>query len=410
MLSLMEPFLSSTLRALVPRALFEGAELRWRDVAHVVRSLRGDKPSPYELRTGRAASKASAPRAVETKRVRVTSSRLETDDAVAIEFETADGAPLGAEAGQFMTVHWPVDGRIEKRAYSLSSAVDDSARGRLIVKAVAGGVVSRALLAQAGSLEHLDVTGPSGAFVLDPSASTHVLVAGGSGITPIASMLLTHVARRPKDRFVLVYGSRSPRDAILRDELLALAAASEDRVQILWAFDRDASSFAGGSVAQEGPLDEGALTRLLTGLSTSALAEAAFYLCGPAPMMAAAEAVLATLAVPSRRVRSERFASPGRVAASSVPAKTVALRVRVAGKSLDVLGSTKQTILDAGLAAGLPMPYSCAMGGCGACKVRVTSGATQMDEPHCLDAAEAAAGYVLACCTRPCGDVVVEVP
>ena len=400
----------TALRAWVPRRVLEGAELRLRDAVHVVRSLRGDKPAPYELRTGRAPSKASTPRAVETKRVRVTTSRRETDDAVAIEFETLDGSPLGGDAGQFMTVHWPVDGRIEKRAYSLSSAVDGSSRGRLVVKAVAGGLVSRALLAQAGSLDHLDVTGPSGAFVLDASASTHVLVAGGSGITPIASMLLTHVARRPKDRFVLVYGSRSPRDAILRDELLALAGANAKRVQILWAFDRDAASFEGGAVAQEGPLDDVALTRVLGGLPKATLEGAAFYLCGPAPMMSAAERVLVELAVPSGRVRSERFASPGRASSASTPAKTVALRVRVGGKSLDVLGSTRQTILDAGLAAGLAMPYSCAMGGCGACKVHVTSGATQMDEPHCLDAAEAAAGYVLACCTRPCGDVVVEVP
>jgi ring-1,2-phenylacetyl-CoA epoxidase subunit PaaE len=406
----MEPFIPTALRAWVPRSVLEGAELRIRDAVHVVRSLRGDKPAPYELRTGRASFNATTPRAVETRRMRVTASSLETDDAVAIAFETEDGALLRAEAGQFMTVHWPVDGRIEKRAYSLSSAVDGSGRGRLVVKAVAGGLVSRALLAQVGALTHLEVTGPSGAFVLDEAASTHVLIAGGSGITPIASMLLTHVVRRPEDRFVLVYGSRSPRDAILRDELLALAASNANRLQILWAFDRDASSFDGGSVAHEGPLDEGALTRLLQSLPKATLAEAAFYLCGPAPMMGAADAVLSSLAVPSRRVRAERFASPGRAAAVSTPAKTVALRIRVGGKSLDVLGSTKQTILDAGLAAGLAMPYSCAMGGCGACKVRVASGPTQMDEPHCLDAAEADAGYVLACCTRPSGDVVVEVP
>lgn len=396
------PWLPAPVRATTTRI--------WRDVAHVVRTMRGEKGLPYEVRTGRKGGAASAsPKGIVTRRVRVTTAELVTRDAIAISFEAEDGAPLGAEAGQFMTVHWPVEGRTEKRAYSLACAVDGSGRGRLVVKAVDGGLVSNALVARAGKLASLELTGPSGAFTLEADAHDHVFIAGGSGITPVASMLLTHVPARPGDRFTLVYGSRTPSDAILRDELLALAEAHGDRLRIVWAFEAEAAAFAGGK-AHTGRLDAAALAKLVKP-SAKEHASSVFYVCGPAPMMSAAEELLAQAGVPAARVRTERFSSPGRdKGPAGAGKKTVALRVRMGGKSLDVLGSTDQTILDAGLAAGFPMPYSCAMGGCGACKVRVTAGETSMDEPNCLAAAEQAEGYVLACCTRPKGDVAVEVP
>lgn len=399
-----------TLAPWLPASLREAGARTWRDAVHVVRTMRGEKGLPYELRTGRhGAEGAPAPKGIVTRRVRVTAAELVTRDALAISFETEDGAPLGAEAGQFMTVHWPRDGRVEKRAYSLASAVDGGSRGRLVVKAVEGGLVSNALVARAGNLASLELTGPSGSFTLESAAHNHVLIAGGSGITPVASMLLTHVPHRRDDHFTLVYGSRTPADAILRDELLALAAAHPDRLRIVWAFERDAETFAGGK-AHAGRLDAPALAKLVKP-GAKDRAQAVYYVCGPAPMMSAAEALLAEAGVPGARVRTERFSSPGRDKGAAVAGKkTVALRVRMGGKSLDVLGSTDQTLLDAGLAAGFPMPYSCAMGGCGACKVRVIAGETVMEEPNCLGPAEQAQGYVLACCTRPKGDVSVEVP
>jgi len=392
----------------LPRSLARGGEQALRDVAYVWNALRGAKPSPFLVREGRTdVARAAQPVRVATKRARVLRAELVTADALAIDFEVEGEANLGAEAGQFMTVHWPSGAGVEKRAYSLACAVDGSARGRLVVKAVQGGRVSPSIVARAGALASLEFTGPSGSFVLDAAAREHVFFAGGSGITPIASMLLTHVAARPNDRFTLVYGSRSPADAILAGELRALAAAHPERLRILWAFDRGAASF--GAPAHEGVLDEAALRGLTRGLP---FGSATFYVCGPAPMMTAAEAVLAAEGVPSVRVRHERFASPGRAPAigAASDAKPVALRVRFQGRTLDVLGSSSKTILDTGLAAGIPMPYSCAMGGCGACRVRVSGGTQQMDEPNCLSKEEQAEGYVLACCTRATSDLTVEVP
>ncbi len=408
----METTPSNRWATLVPASARESGAQAWRDLAHVVRTMRGKKGLPFEVRHGRTEAKVPpAPKGIVTRQVRVVTAELVTRDAVAITFVTADGAPLGAEPGQFVTVHWPHGGRVEKRAYSIASAVDGAASaGRLVVKAVEGGLVSNALVAAAANLESLAITGPSGAFTLNDAAHDHVFLAGGSGITPVASMLLTHVPRRSADRFTLVYGSRSPADALLRDELLALASSYPDRLRVVWAFDAEAATFAEGK-AHAGRLDAATIRKLVKPTSKER-AESIYYLCGPAPMMVAAEDVLANAGVAGARIRHERFSSPGRDHASDrlEEKKTVALRVRMGGRSLDVLGSTEQTILDAGLAAGFPMPYSCAMGGCGACKVRVTAGETTMDEPNCLGEAEQREGYVLACCTRPLGDAAVEVP
>jgi ring-1,2-phenylacetyl-CoA epoxidase subunit PaaE len=393
----------------LPRSLVLGGEQIVRDAAFVLNALRGAKPSPFLVRSGRSDVARTSPTTarVATKRARVLRSELVTADAVAIDFEVEGEGGLGAEAGQFMTVHWPEGGAVEKRAYSLACAIDGSARGRLVVKGVDGGRVSTALVRRAGQLATLELTGPSGAFVLDAAAHEHVFFAGGSGITPIASMLLTHVAARPDDRFTLVYGSRSPADAILGAELRALAKAHAERLRIVWAFDRDAASL--GEAAHEGVLDEAALHTLTRGFPFD---RATFYVCGPAPMMAAAEALLAKEGVQGARIRQERFASPGRAPAAGAgsDAKPVALRMRFQGRTLDVLGSSSKTLLDTGLAAGVPMPYSCAMGGCGACRVRVSGGPSVMDEPNCLSKEEQAEGYVLACCTRATGDLTVEVP
>jgi ring-1,2-phenylacetyl-CoA epoxidase subunit PaaE len=402
---------ASSIRDWLPSFLVEGARTAWRDVAHVTRGFRGEKVMTYELRSARETDAGLSPRAVVTKRLRMLEAVMCTPSAVSVRFETEDGSPLHAEAGQFLTVHWPTGARIDKRAYSLACRADGSSRGRIVVKVVPGGLVSGALAANAGSLAHLDVTGPSGSFVLDASAHAHVFFAGGAGITPIASMLLTHVPDRPKERFVLVYGSRSLSECILHEEIAALARAYPDSLQIIWAFDVSDGLGAHAKTAHIGPLDAAATRRIVAAIAREVVDEATFYVCGPAPMMAATNAVLDERSVPASRVRTERFASPGGVVGTGVvAAKTVALRMKAGGRTLDVLGSTKQTILEAGLAAGIAMPYSCAMGGCAACKVRVTAGETQSEEPNCLDPAEAREGYVLACCTRPKSDVTVEVP
>jgi ring-1,2-phenylacetyl-CoA epoxidase subunit PaaE len=143
------------------------------------------------------------------------------------------------------------------------------------------------------------------------------------------------------------------------------------------------------------------------------------FVCGPAPMMTAVRRVLERRGVPAAKIREEKFSSPGTAAAAgaepndatmaaglSQPQK---LDVRVKGRTSTLTVRSGQTLLEAGLAAGLDMPYSCALGGCGACRVKLTAGRTHADDVGCLSPAEKEAGYVLACISKAASPCSVEV-
>jgi ferredoxin len=126
-------------------------------------------------------------------------------------------------------------------------------------------------------------------------------------------------------------------------------------------------------------------------------------------MMEAVRDALASLGVPRERLREEQFSSPDQ---RKAPAPTTAQPITFTsrGRRKDTLASPGQTVLEAGLSAGVQLPFSCAMGGCGACKVRVVSGRVVADEPNCLSADEASQGYVLTCVSRAAEPLTLEIP
>ena len=126
-------------------------------------------------------------------------------------------------------------------------------------------------------------------------------------------------------------------------------------------------------------------------------------------MMDAAHMVLAERGIDTGRIAEERFTSPESRLGVRGSNKTERVVVSRAGYEQGIQVAPGQTILEAGLAAGIDMPFSCAMGGCGACRVRLTNGEVAMEEPNCLSRAERERGYVLACVGRPLGAVSVEV-
>ncbi|MDP1795634.1 MAG: iron-sulfur cluster-binding domain-containing protein, partial [Acidimicrobiales bacterium] len=145
---------------------------------------------------------------------------------------------------------------------------------------------------------------------------------------------------------------------------------------------------------------------------------AEFYVCGPDGMRDEVLAALAARGVTEEAIKIERFAigprpqmssSSAAIAASVAPgARPIAIRVK--DRTHRTIALPGATVLEAGLAAGAPMPFSCGVGGCGACRVKLVEGNVELEEPNCLSDAERAAGFVLACVGRPCGPCVVEVP
>lgn len=358
--------------------------------------LTGSRAAPFTLtRVVHAAAGAElfAPRAMRVARL-----VRETADAVTLYLEDLSNAPVAFAAGQFFTVLATVEGEALRRAYSASSSPRDRQLS-ITVKRVAGGKVSNHLNDHVREGMTLNLLGPSGTFgAAAVRARELVFFAGGSGITPILSIVRAVLAEEPEARLAIVYGNRSEEDIIFRAELLALSATHGARFVVRHVLGEK--------------LDRDRAAAELAALSPSAAAE--YFVCGPEPMMNELREALAAGGVAPARLHEERFTAPHLRTRPRSPAgevgRTMLLRGSAPVRERRVLVAAGQTVLEAGLGAGEAMPFSCAMGGCGACKVKLEEGEVDMEEPSCLSREERAAGYVLACVARPRGPIVVQVP
>jgi ring-1,2-phenylacetyl-CoA epoxidase subunit PaaE len=340
--------------------------------------------------------------------MRVAKIVRETADAVTVVLEDPSGAPIPFAPGQFFTLHIRLGDEVVKRAYSASSSALDPERVAVTVKRARDGRVSRHIVGHLHEGEVIEVLGPSGSFTPAPSSAPRllVLVGGGSGITPLASIAHTLLASEPGTRIALVYGNYGLDDIIFKEALNELASrygGSPPRFQVRHVLQEPPPSWSGGS----GLLDGAALGRELDALGDPDLASAEYFLCGPAPMMAAARAAIEARGVPSARVHEERFVSAHAASGATSAAQEVTLRMRDGERRIVV--AVGRTVLETALDAGIDMPFSCAIGGCGTCRVKLAEGSVVMDEPNCLSAGERSQGYVLACVSRPTSPCTIDV-
>jgi ferredoxin-NADP reductase len=374
-----------------------------RDVAATLGILAGRAPDPLVRRSSAPRAESRAPSALAPRRLTVVRVTRETDDAVTIHLADPAGASFEFAPGQFFTLLVTIDGEKLRRAYSASSS-PGARELALTIKRVAAGRVSNHVNDHACEGMSFEVLGPSGSFVLgDARGARHVvMIAGGSGITPMMSIARTLLANDADARVSLVYGNRAERDVIFLDALAALASEHADRLAVRHVLSDPPSGWSGGV----GLLDRTRCDAELDALGEDEAAE--YFICGPEPMMDAARAALLARGIDSARIHEERFASP-HLRTRSLPLvdepRTVV--VRASDGEHRVVVAPGQTLLEAALDAGAPMPFSCAMGGCGACKVKLVTGDVVMDEPTCLSDEERAEGYVLTCVGRPAADSIV---
>jgi len=373
-----------------------------RDLRSAMATLGGRSLSPVVRITERRAAPspvASAPRSMRVARV-----VRETHDAVTLALEDVTGAPVPFAAGQFFTLFVPLPGgEIAKRAYSSSSSPLHGVS--VTVKRVHGGRVSTHLVERARAGDVLDVLGPSGGFTPSPAGGPRriLLVGGGSGITPLMSIARTLLETEPQTRVALVYGNYALGDVIFRDALDAMVDEHAGRFVVRHVLERPGEGWTGGA----GRLDGEALARELALLGEDARAASDCFLCGPDPMMRAARVCLEARGVAPASIHEERFVSAHAPSGpASGPQPVVVWRKGAERRFVVPAG---RTVLESALDAGVAMPFSCTVGGCGACRVRVVDGDVAMDEPNCLSPEERASGHVLACSARPRGPCTLEV-
>jgi ferredoxin-NADP reductase len=332
----------------------------------------------------------------------------ETDDAVSIYLTETDGSPLEFRPGQFLSVDVTVDGERLRRAYSLASACLPDVPVHVTVKRIKDGRVSNHLNDTIRTGDELAVLGPSGNFTVEPRPVNErrmVMVAGGSGITPIMSILETVLRVERGSRVTLIYGNRGWDDVIFRNRLEALCREFGERLRVDHVLEHPPEWWTG----EQGLLSSAVLASRLHALGVEDDGMMRYFVCGPTPMMEAAHEALQQRGVEANRIAEERFTSPAARSGKAGSDKTELVVVSKAGHDQGIQVEPGQTILEAALAAGIDMPYSCAMGGCGACRVRWMAGEVQMEEPNCLSRAEREKGYVLTCVGRPLTESKIEV-
>lgn len=338
--------------------------------------------------------------------LRIADIRRETPDAVSLALDVPEELkPAFAFApGQYLTLRTTLDGEEVRRSYSICSGLDEGEL-RIAVKRLPEGRFSGWAHERLRVGDTLEVMPPEGRFGLTPdpdAAHVYVAIAAGSGITPIMAILRSVLAREPGSRFVLLYGSRSSERIIFRDALHDLKDRYLGRLAVVHVLSREPQDVE----ALHGRLDAARIAALLPGLVGPAAIDRAF-LCGPPGLIESAAAALTGLGVAPARIQVERFTPAADAGPPRAPApeevSSSAHRATIVhdGVRVEVPVAAGETVLDAGLRAGLDLPWSCHGGMCATCRARLTDGAVRMDENYALAPWELEAGYVLTCQAHP---------
>jgi ferredoxin-NADP reductase len=312
--------------------------------------------------------------------LRATVARVvpETADARTFVLAPHDG-PLRYQAGQFCTFRVSVNGRSLLRSYSMSSAPETDTEFMTTVKRVPGGAVSNWLIDNVAEGDEVELTRPAGFFCLRPADGPLLGFSGGSGITPILSLVKSALAT--SDRTVrLLCADRNRSAAIFTSVLADLAVRYPGRLSVVRHYD-DESGFVDAAAIKD---------------FVGADAAADAYVCGPEPFM---DLICAELPGPGR-VFTERFGgggAPGPPAPPSLSTVEGTVTIILRGKRVAVPRRPDETLLESARRAGLAPPFSCEAGNCATCMARLVEGAVTMRVNDVLTDEDLADGYVLTC-------------
>ena len=318
---------------------------------------------------------------------------------------------FGFTQGQYLTLRANVDGQDLRRSYSICAGVDDGEL-RVGVRKVKGGVFSHWINESLKPGDTISVMAPQGRFFvpIEPQARRHhVGIAGGSGITPVLSILKAALAEGR--HCTLLYGNRNAASTMFKEELEDLKNRYMTRLVLHHVFSDEPT---------DAPLNHGLLNRdklgefLASVMPGAGIAHA--YICGPFTMNDEAQAALLAAGVPTERIHIERFGvapgAAGEAAAAGVgavvhqaqPGDAEAARIAIIRDGLRRefdFRHQQPSILDAASAAGLEVPFSCTSGVCGTCRAKLIEGEVRMERNFALEPAEVAAGFVLCCQAHP---------
>jgi ring-1,2-phenylacetyl-CoA epoxidase subunit PaaE len=357
-------------------------------------------------------------------KLKVSRIERETSDTVTVYLEIP--AELKGEfdykAGQYLTLQVYVDGVRHRRAYSIctSPVAEDKNEIAVTSKRLDGGVVSGYLNDELKVGDTLEVFHPLGKFTIDFNSANqrnYVLIAAGSGITPLMAILKTVLYIEPLSKILLIYGNRNEDSIIFIDKLQKLQEQYNDRLKTIHALSQPPVNWSG----YEGRISRTSLEQILQDEFSGNISQAEFFICGPTGMMEQVNAALKELHVPHSNIHIEYFTSPIPIAEEIGESEekhapptgdsgdTGFVKVILNGEEYAIEVEEGETILDAALRQDIDPPYACQMGICTTCRARLHSGKVEMDEREGLTDDEIKQGFILTCQSHPSAPgVVVE--
>jgi ring-1,2-phenylacetyl-CoA epoxidase subunit PaaE len=330
-----------------------------------------------------------------------------TSDSAAVTFAVPDSLRdrFAFAPGQSLTVRREVDGREERRSYSICAPAGQAPR--IGVREVPGGLVSGWLVHEVRAGDVVEVQAPSGSFTPDlGQGGEHVLIAAGSGITPVLSIAASLLAARADTQVTLLYGNRRSDTVMFADDVADLKDRHPARLRLVHVLSREPQEVE----LFTGRLDAVKLRELLPVMVTVASVDH-WWLCGPFEMVSAAIEVLRELGVPRARIYRELFyvedVPPAEVHHADAPAGAGAqATVLLDGRASSVTVPPGTAVLDAAQRVRPDLPFACKGGVCGTCRALLRDGEVVMRRNYALEPEELAAGYVLTCQSLPVSETL----
>lgn len=340
----------------------------------------------------------------------------ETKDTISIVFEQP-AQKINYKSGQFLTLIVPVQGKEIRRSYSLCSSPFVDQDLVVTVKRVEKGLMSNWLADTLKPGTSVKVMEPMGQFTTEynKDRKRHIIMfAGGSGITPMMSIIKSMLTQEPESIVSLIYCNRDIDSIIFKAELEKLEIKYEGRLHVIHVLDNAPMNWQGYS----GLLNHEMLTKLFERMPDWGIDNSTYLMCGPEGMMKNVESLLALRHIPKEKIFKESFVQgtidkdtkKEEVVVGAEPLKEREVTIRYDGQEYKILVPPNKAILETALDQGIDLPYSCQSGLCTACRGKALSGKVKLDEEEGLSQSERAEGYVLTCVGHPLtDDVVIEI-
>ncbi len=334
-----------------------------------------------------------------------------TKEAVAISFDIPDNLKdvFKYTQGQFLSIQVSINGQKHRREYSLCSSPHYEDEHVIASKIIGNGIVSNYLYKDLKEGDTLEVYPPQGKFFtqLDPSnEKQYILVGGGSGITPLLSILKSVLHVEPKSKVILYYGNATEETIIFKNELMELQNKYSDRFKIYFTLAEISESWKD----LNGFINKADLNKITN--ECEGKNEAEYFICGPVEMMALVKQNLLAENIPADKIHIEYFTAPTHheeyvpEGEETDELKERQVEIILDGNEYKISVPPEIAILDAAMKADLDPPFSCKSGICTTCRAKLYSGKVRMDEREGLSDSEIEEGYILTCQSHPLTDNV----